>query len=94
MIQAVFVSWWICPLLMTLLVGILCPATGAVLITQHRLLQANLISHAVVPGLVLALSLGIDPSLGGAVFACLFGLIIVILLDRSAMLTPGYEDAK
>ena len=41
---------------MTLLVGMLCPATGAVLITHGRLLQANLISHAVVPGIILALA--------------------------------------
>ena len=50
---------------MALLVGMLCPATGAVLITHRRLLQANLISHAVVPGIVLALAIGVDPSLVG-----------------------------
>ena len=63
---------------MALLVGMLCPATGAVLITHRRLLQANLISHAVVPGLVLALAIGVDPSLGGV----LSGLIGAVIAER------------
>ena len=78
MIQAIFVSWWFCPLLMSVLVGILCPATGAVLITQRRLLQANLISHGVVPGLVLAFAIGIDPALGGVIS----GLIGAVVAER------------
>ena len=56
----------------------ICPATGAVLITHRRLLQANLISHAVVPGLVLALAIGIDPSLGGV----LSGLVGAVIAER------------
>ena len=63
---------------MTLLVGMLCPATGAVLITHRRLLQANLISHAVVPGLVLALAVGVDPALGGV----LSGLVGAVIAER------------
>lgn len=63
---------------MALLVGMLCPATGAVLITHRRLLQANLISHAVVPGIVLALSIGVDPSLGGV----LSGLVGAFVSER------------
>ena len=38
---------------------------GTVLITHNRLLQVNLISHCVLPGLALAMALGIDPSIGG-----------------------------
>ncbi len=40
---------------------------GTVLITHRRLLQVNLISHCVLPGLALATALGIDPSVGGVV---------------------------
>ena len=65
---------------MALLVGILCPATGAVLITHRRLLQANLISHAVVPGIILALSIGVDPALGGIIS----GLIGAFVAERLA----------
>ena len=53
---AELMPWWLLPLLMALLVGMLCPATGTLLVTQGRLLQANLISHAVLPGLALALA--------------------------------------
>ena len=55
--------------------------------------QLPIVQESVMPTIYAEIQ-GIDPSLGGAVFACLLGLIIVILLDRSAMLTPGYEDAK
>ena len=75
MLEAFFTNWWVLPFLIALLVGMLCPATGAVLITHRRLLQANLISHAVVPGIVLALAIGVDPSLGG-VLSGLVGAIV------------------
>ncbi len=66
---------------MALVVGMLCPATGAVLITHRRLLQANLISHGVLPGLVLALAIGANPELGGV----LSGLIGAVLAERLAL---------
>ena len=66
--------WWIIPLLITFFSGVLCPAMGTVLITHNRLLQVNLISHCVLPGLALAMALGIDPSIGG-VFSGLVGVI-------------------
>ena len=47
---------------------------GSVLVTHKRLLQVNLISHCVLPGLALAMALGIDPSIGG-VFSGLVGAI-------------------
>ncbi len=61
------INWWIIPLLVTVFSGVLCPAMGTVLITHKRLLQVNLISHCVLPGLALAMALGIDPSIGGVV---------------------------
>ena len=67
--------WWLLPLLMALLVGVLCPATGTLLVTQRRLLQANLISHAVLPGLAVALAFGLDPALGGVVSGVLGALL-------------------
>ena len=58
-------NWWLIPLLITFFSGTLCPAMGTVLITHKRLLQVNLISHCVLPGLALAMALGMDPSIGG-----------------------------
>ncbi|MEB3199498.1 MAG: metal ABC transporter permease [Synechococcaceae cyanobacterium] len=59
-------SWWILPLLLALIIGLLCPLVGTLLLVQRRLFQANLISHAVLPGLALAVALQLDPALGGA----------------------------
>ena len=58
-------NWWLIPLIVTFFSGVLCPAMGTVLITHKRLLQVNLISHCVLPGLALAMALGVDPSIGG-----------------------------
>ena len=79
---AELMPWWLLPLLMALLVGMLCPATGTLLVTQGRLLQANLISHAVLPGLALALALGLDPALGGVVSGVLGALLAERLQRR------------
>ena len=58
-------SWWILPLLFALLEGLICSATGTVLLTQRRILQANLVAHGVLPGLAIALALNLDPAIGG-----------------------------
>ena len=41
--------WWLLPLTISLLIGAICPATGALLITQRRVLLANLMAHSVLP---------------------------------------------
>ena len=82
-------NWWFIPLLMTLLVGILCPATGAILITHRRLMQANLVSHSVLPGLALALAIGIDPTIGGV----LSGLLGALVAERLALKSLENNEA-
>ena len=59
--------WWLLPLLLALVVGALCPLAGTLLLVQRRLFLANLVSHAVLPGLALALALRLDPGLGGVI---------------------------
>ena len=71
-----------------MLVGMLCPATGAILLTQRRLLQANLITHAVLPGIVIALAFGWNFTAGGLISAVL-GALLAEHLNRSF---PGRED--
>ncbi|WP_269622627.1 metal ABC transporter permease [Prochlorococcus marinus] len=75
-------NWWIIPLLITIFSGVLCPAMGTVLITHKRLLQVNLISHCVLPGLALALSLGVDPSIGGVISGLIGALIAESLTNK------------
>tara|TARA_Y100001970_G_scaffold291731_1_gene430062 strand:- start:1636 stop:2433 length:798 start_codon:yes stop_codon:yes gene_type:complete len=60
-------SWWIIPFILCVASGILCPAMGTVLLTHKRLLQVNLISHCVLPGLALATALGVNTSIGGVI---------------------------
>ena len=67
--------WWFTPLFIIFFTGILCPAMGTVLITHKRLLQVNLISHCVLPGLALALAIGVHPSIGGVISGLLGALI-------------------
>ncbi|WP_017326417.1 metal ABC transporter permease [Synechococcus sp. PCC 7336] len=54
-------------LTMGIIVGILCPVTGAFLIVQRLSLLGNVISHSVLPGLAIANFFGIDLVLGAFV---------------------------
>ena len=76
--------WWTVPLVITIFSGILCPAMGTVLITHKRLLQVNLISHCVLPGLALALSLGIHPSIGGVISGLTGAIIAESLTNKKS----------
>ncbi len=83
--------WWGLPLLISLLVGSLCPAAGSLLITQRRILLANLMAHSVLPGLVLALAFELDPSLGGLISGLIGALVAEQLTQRfrgSVLLVP------
>ena len=75
-------TWWIIPLCITFFTGILCPAMGTVLITHKRLLQVNLISHCVLPGIALALALGVNASIGGVLSGLLGALLAEGLTNK------------
>ena len=77
-------NWWLLPLIVTAFTGILCPAMGTVLITHKRLLQVNLMSHCVLPGLALAMALGIHPSIGGVISGVLGALIAESLTNKKS----------
>ena len=76
------------PLLLAVMIGGLCPTAGSLLITQRRILLANLMAHSVLPGLILALVLDLDPSLGGL----LSGLIGALLAERLSQRFRGREE--
>ena len=76
--------WWVLPLIITIFSGVLCPAMGTVLITHKRLLQVNLISHCVLPGLAIAKFLGIDVSLGGVISGLLGAVVAESLTDKKS----------
>ncbi|MBL6801525.1 MAG: metal ABC transporter permease [Synechococcus sp. BS307-5m-G38] len=82
--------WWLTPLILALVIGMLCPATGALLITQRRILLANLMAHSVLPGLVLALAFGLDPTIGGLCS----GLLGALVAERLNQRFKGREEAS
>ncbi|BEV36418.1 metal ABC transporter permease [Synechococcus sp. M16CYN] len=82
--------WWFSPLILALLVGIICPATGVLLITQRRILLANLMAHSVLPGLVLALAFELDPTIGGLIS----GLLGALLAERLNQSFKGREEVS
>ena len=67
--------WWLLPLFVAVVVGGLCPLAGTVLLVQRRLFLVNLVSHAVLPGLALALALKLDPALGGVISGVVGALV-------------------
>ena len=82
--------WWLLPLILSLMIGVICPATGSLLITQRRILLANLMAHSVLPGLVLALAIGIDPTFGGLIS----GLIGALVAERLNQRFKGREESS
>ncbi|MED5164813.1 MAG: metal ABC transporter permease [Cyanobacteriota bacterium] len=83
-----FGFWWLTPLILALMVGVICPTTGALLITQRRILLANLMAHSVLPGLVLALAFELDPLIGGL----LSGLLGALLAEQLNHRFKGREE--
>tara|TARA_B100000965_G_scaffold380761_1_gene377589 strand:+ start:308 stop:1096 length:789 start_codon:yes stop_codon:yes gene_type:complete len=77
-------NWWLLPLIITIFTGILCPAMGTVLITHKRLLQVNLISHCVLPGLALAMALGVHPSIGGVISGLTGAIVAESLTNKKS----------
>ena len=59
------IAWWLLPLLMALLTGAMGGVAGPILVVRRRVLHSNLIAHAVLPGVALAVAAGIEPLLGG-----------------------------
>lgn len=82
--------WWLLPLVLSLLIGVICPATGSLLITQRRILLANLMAHSVLPGLVIALAIGIDPTFGGLIS----GLLGALIAERLNQRFKGREESS
>ena len=82
--------WWLTPLILSLLIGVICPATGSLLITQKRILLANLMAHSVLPGLVIALAIGIDPTFGGLIS----GLLGALVAERLNQRFKGREESS
>ena len=84
--------WWMLPLLLALVVGALCPLAGTLLLVQRRLFLANLVSHAVLPGLAVAVALRLDPGLGGLISG-VAGALLAERLSRQDRPGQGGDEA-
>ena len=84
--------WWLLPLLLALVIGGMCPLAGTLLLVQRRLFLANLVSHAVLPGLALAVALRLDPGLGG-VISGVAGALLAERLSRGDRAGEGGDEA-
>lgn len=74
-------------LLMGVLTGILCPLVGGFLIVQRLGFMANVISHAVLPGLVIAQAVGWDISLG-ALASGLLSTGLLSWIENQSLIKP------
>ena len=83
--------WWMLPLLLALVIGATAPLAGTLLLVQRRLFLANLVSHAVLPGLALAVALGIDPGVGGVLSGVAGALLAERLSQPERPGQPGDE---
>ena len=66
-----------------ILVGILCPVVGTYLIVQRMALLGEVIAHAVLPGLPIAVLLGIDISVGAFIFGIFSTFVISWIRSQS-----------
>lgn len=76
------VPWWLPPLLLAGLCGLLCPLLGTLLVLQQRVLTTNLMAYSVLPGVVVARVLGLPPLLGGLAGSLGSVLLAELLIAR------------
>lgn len=62
---ASFGPFWLLPLVLAGLCGLVCPLLGTLLVLQRRVQTTNLMAYAVLPGVVVAHALALPPLLGG-----------------------------
>ena len=77
-------------LIVSVLVGIMCPALGAYVITRGRAFMGDALAHSVLPGMVVAFMLGISPFFA----AVPAGIGIALLMGSVSRRTGISEDTS
>jgi zinc/manganese transport system permease protein len=72
--------FWLIPLLLAGLCGVICPLFGTLLVLQRRVLATNLMAYAVLPGVVVGQALALSPLLVGCASALGAVLLVEALL--------------
>ena len=77
-------------LIVSVLVGVMCPILGAYVITRGRAFMGDALAHSVLPGMVVAFLLGISPFFA----AVPAGIIIALLMGTVSRRTGISEDTS
>ena len=77
-------------LIVSVLVGVMCPVLGAYVITRGRAFMGDALAHSVLPAMVVAFLLGISPFF----VAVPAGIVIALLMDSISRRTGISEDTS
>ena len=72
-------------LIVSALVGVMCPIVGAYVVTRGLGFMGDALSHSVLPGMVAAFVLGISPFLGAVPMAVAVALLVGYLVRRTGI---------
>ena len=72
-------------LIVSVLVGVMCPIIGAYVVTRGLGFMGDALSHAVLPGMVAAFMAGISPFLGAVPMAVAVALLVGYLVRRTGI---------
>jgi ABC-type Mn2+/Zn2+ transport system permease subunit len=70
-------------LIISIAVGIIAPIMGAYVVSRGLALMGDALSHAVLPGIVVAVLLGVSPIIGAIPVAIIMALLIAFLSRRT-----------
>ena len=77
-------------LIVSILIGIMCPIMGAYVITRGRSFMGDALAHSVLPGMVVAFLLGISPFFA----AVPAGIVVALLMGTVSRRTGISEDTS
>ena len=83
-------SFMVRALIVSVLVGVMCPVLGAYVITRGRAFMGDALAHSVLPGMVVAFLLGISPFIA----AVPAGIAIALLMGSVSRRTGVSEDTS
>ena len=83
-------SFMVRALIVSVLVGVMCPVLGAYVITRGRAFMGDALAHSVLPGMVVAFLLGISPFYA----AVPTGILVALSMGSVARRTGVSEDTS
>lgn len=83
-------SFMVRAMIVSVLVGVMCPLVGAYVITRGRAFMGDALAHAVLPGMVVAFLLGVSPFFA----AVPAGIAVAVLIGLVSRRTGISEDTS